>query len=129
LNLGYLAILLITAFDSDGGSVDFVIVLQISQSLDLLLLLILIGIFALIGIIAFVVIIRRKSGKAKKAKLYQTDYYDRTAEEVWGTYPASERSFEETEFQVKNANYCQYCGYPIKKQKNFCSNCGKSLVL
>lgn len=127
---GYLALLIITVIDSDGGSDDFIIVLQINQYIDLLLILILIGVFSLLGIIILSVAIRRRKRKKAKSDFYTPEYYMRPAEEVWepsSSYEFQEIPPEEKEYQQTRTDYCPYCGYPIGTPKKFCPNCGKSL--
>ena len=121
---GYLAILLITVFDSDGASEDFIMILSIEAGviLDWTWLLI-IGSIVAIGATLLIVLAVRRSSRTKKTPAQV---------QPWGDYSSvyDEPSYEaQSEEQKLKFNYCPYCGYPMGPQKRFCSNCGKSMNL
>jgi hypothetical protein len=123
---GYLAILLITIFDSEGGSEDFVMILSIRATIqfDLVLLLIIIGLVVAIGIIVFIAFIaksKKSKASAERTEYYPQDYY---------TTPTEDTAYESTSEDsdgYRTGFYCPYCGYNIGSPKSFCPNCGKSL--
>jgi len=118
---GYLAILWITAFDSEGESEDFLMVLLIQQSItpDLLLTFIIIGIVIAVGLglLIFILLMVRKKRKSRISSpyegYYQQDYVD-------GSTPTND-------FAGETVHFCPYCGYHLTTQRNFCPNCGKPL--
>ncbi|MCJ7649017.1 MAG: zinc ribbon domain-containing protein, partial [Candidatus Lokiarchaeota archaeon] len=116
---GYLAILLLTVFDSDGGSEDFILILSIEAgSVIDWTWIIIIGIIVAIGIALLLFLVIRRSRRTTSQPQPWGDYsslYDETSSEVQS---------EEQKFKF---DYCPYCGYPMGTQKKFCSNCGKSM--
>ena len=119
---GYLAILWITAFDSEGKKTleDFIIALLIQPSLelDLILILVLIGIVVAIGLVIGILLFLRKKKRARlptPAEGYYEHYYGDDSHQ---------ESFEHTQVKV---HYCPYCGYQLTSLRNFCPSCGKSL--
>jgi len=118
-NEGYIAILLLTVFDSDGASEDFIIILSIEAGsvLDWAWIII-IGIIVAIGATLLIFLAVRRSRKTPAQV------------QPWGDYTSL---YDETPYEAQSEekklkyDYCPYCGYPLATQKNFCSNCGKSL--
>jgi hypothetical protein len=118
---GYIAILMITAFDSEGGSEEFVIALLIQSSLelDLTFILVIVGIVVVvIGLILGILLFLRKKKRARlptpSEGYYEYYYGDDSLQE----------SYEDTQVKV---HYCPYCGYQLTSLRNFCPSCGKSL--
>ena len=117
---GYLAIIWITAFDSEGASQDFIIafLIQASLQLDLILVLAIIGIVVVVGIIILVALLVRRKRKSRLITPSQ-GYYD---------YSHGEDSGQEPEdYTQRTFQYCPYCGYQLTAKRNFCPSCGKSL--
>jgi len=118
---GYLAFLLITAFDSEGGSEDFLIVVLIQPTLppDIFLILIIIGVVVAIALTLGIFMYLRKKRKPKLAtpseSYYQYRYDDGSSPE----------SYDYTQGFI---SYCPYCGYGLSTQQQFCPSCGKSLT-
>ncbi|MFW9936223.1 MAG: S8 family serine peptidase [Candidatus Thorarchaeota archaeon] len=112
-NRGYIGLLIITAFDSDGGFQDFYIILQINRSVNWILILAIIGVISAIGIAIVILLFRRRSKKIKETEYIQSQYYDTYPEKVWE--------------QARTISYCPYCGFQLNIPRNFCPNCGKSL--
>jgi len=119
---GYLAILMITAFDSEGGSEDFFMVLLIQPSLDsdFTLVLVIIGVVIVVGIIVGVSLLVRKKKKSRISTpfegYYHQDYEDAPSQETY-------------DFTQKSVYYCPYCGFQLTTPRNFCPSCGKSLKI
>jgi subtilisin family serine protease len=111
---GYLAVLMITVFDSEGESEYFIIALLIQSSLelDLILPLIIIGVVVAIGIIVGISLYLRKKRRSRLST--PLDYGDDSIQE----------SDENTQGYI---HYCPYCGYQLTTKRNFCPSCGKSL--
>ncbi len=123
---GYLAILLITLIDSEGGSEDFLILLSIRASLqlDLVLILIIVGLIIGIGAIVIITLVvksRRSKRSAESSEYYPQDYYTTPEQDTtYETQPSGSQGY-------RIGFYCPYCGYNIGSPKNFCPNCGKTL--
>jgi len=117
---GYLAILMITVFDSEGESEYFIIAILIQPSLqlDFILILIIVGVVVAIGIIVGISLILRKRKKSRLSTSFG-GYYDQE-------YP-DETTRESNGYTQFNVDYCPYCGYQLTSQRNFCPSCGKSL--
>ncbi len=121
---GYLAILLITAFDSEGESEDFLTVLLIQPSnIELILVLIIIGVVVVVGIIVGVLLLVNSIRKKKKSRIsapfeghYHQDYEDVPSQETY-------------DFTHKSVYYCPYCGFQLTTPRSFCPSCGKSLKI
>ena len=121
---GYLAILMITAFDSEGESEDFLTVLLIQPSnIELILVLIIIGVVVVVGIIVGVLFLVNSVRKKKKSRIsapfegyYHQDYEDVPSQEIY-------------DFTQKSVYHCPYCGFQLTTPRNFCPSCGKSLKL
>ncbi len=119
---GYLAILFITAFDSEGESEDFLMVLLIQPSIpfDFMLILIIIGVVVVVGIIVGVSLLVRKKKKSRISApfegYYHQDYEDVPSQEVY-------------DFTQKSVYYCPYCGFQLNTPRSFCPSCGKSLKI
>ncbi|MBY9010246.1 MAG: S8 family serine peptidase [Candidatus Lokiarchaeota archaeon] len=118
---GYLAFLLVTAFDSEGESEDFLIVVLIQPSLpiDLMLVLIIISVVVVIALILGVSMYLRKKRKS----------YLSTPSESYYQYHYDNGSSPESDDYTRGlVTYCPYCGYGLATQQNFCPSCGKSLT-
>jgi subtilisin family serine protease len=117
---GYLAILWITAFDSEGESEDFIIafLIQASITMDFLLTLIIVGIVVVVGVIVLISLLLRRKKRSRLTTpsegYYDSHYGDETVQE-----------FDDK--SQKKYDYCPYCGYQLLTQRNFCPSCGKSL--
>jgi subtilisin family serine protease len=123
---GYLAILLITLIDSEGGSEDFIIILSIQASLqfDLILILILVGLVVAIGVIIFIALLiksRRSKVPSESKDYYSQDYYRSPEDET--AYDSKPSDYE----NYRTGFFCPYCGYNIGSPKSYCPNCGKAL--
>ena len=123
---GYLAIVLITLIDSEGGSEDFVIILSVRAAFqfDLLFLLIVIGLVMAIGVIVF--ISYRIKSKRSKESVKSSDYYP----QEYNSTPTEYATYDSKPTEsggFRTGFYCPYCGYNIGSPKSFCPNCGKSL--
>ena len=119
---GYLSILLITVFDSEGASEDFVLVLSIQEALeiDLMILTLIIGMVAAIGIALIIYVIRRRKKRSGAYKAQEWNYYQSS-----NSIPDSQQVIEES--SQKTFAYCPYCGNPIRNETKYCSNCGRSI--
>ena len=118
---GYLAYLLITVFDGEGESEDFLIVVLIQPALplDILFILIIIGIVVVITLILGVSIYLRKKRKS----------YLLTPSESYSQYRYDNGSSPESyDYTQGFISYCPYCGYGLSTQQQFCPSCGKSLT-
>ena len=120
---GYLSIFVLTIFDSDGGTDNFIIVLQIQQGLqfDPTILIIIISIIALIVIFSIIYSVRHRKKKRAARK-----------QQVWSEYNSTYSISNTQEPSEKGTQigflYCPYCGNPIRTNTKFCPSCGKSLV-
>jgi len=119
---GYLSIFIITVFDSDGGTDNFVIILQIQQGaqFDPTLLIIIISIISLIVIFIVVYSVRHRK---KKKSIYREQPWQYSA----SSYSISNDQKQPYEKTPKNLLYCPFCGQPIHPYSKFCTSCGKSL--
>jgi len=118
---GYLAFLLVTAFDGEGESEDFFIVVLIQPSLqpDFLFALIIIGVVVVIALILGVLLYLRKKRKS----------YLSTPSESYYDYQYGNGSSPETyDYSQRLFSFCPYCAYRLTTQQNFCPSCGKSLT-
>jgi len=118
---GYLAYLLVTAFDGEGESEDFLIVVLIQPTVpqDIMFVLIIIGVVVVIVLILGVLMYlrkKRKSHLSTPSESYYPYHYDS------GSSP---ESYDETQGLI---SYCAYCGYRLTTQQKFCPSCGKSLT-
>jgi subtilisin family serine protease len=117
---GYLAILMITVFDSEGESEYFIIALLIQPTLtlDLMIPLIIIGVVVVIGLIVGISLFLRKKRRSRLSTplggYYEQNYGDDSVQ-------------ESQEYAQGYIHYCPYCGYQLTSQRNFCPSCGKSL--
>ena len=122
---GYLGILIITVYDSEGEAEDFIIILLISGSginLDLTLIII----FSVIGLIAIssfsIYFIRRR--KTRRITYSPTPYSNYQYESYYETEEDNGYITPIMEY----AMYCPFCGKGIKTPKKFCPHCGESLA-
>ena len=127
-NEGYLSILYLTVFDSEGGTDEFIIILTISERpFDFsLIIIIVISIVALLGVVCLMVYYARKKRYPRATQVqpryeeyYYRPSYDEPEEEAYVT--------PESLSTVGASFYCPFCGDPIKVPKKFCPNCGESL--
>ncbi|NVM36978.1 MAG: S8 family serine peptidase [Candidatus Lokiarchaeota archaeon] len=126
-NTGYLGVLIITAYDSEGGYDEFIIVLLISgQPIDFSFLIIII--FIVIGIIGFAGMLIYFTKRKTRPKIsqyqprYQDYYYEPSYEKTEGTYVTPEPLSHLEQF------YCPFCGQFVANPKKFCPSCGESLT-
>ena len=119
---GYLAFLLVTAFDGEGASEDFLIVVLIQPSLPqdiFFFVLIIIGMVIVIALILGVSMYLRKKRKS---------YLSPSSESYYQYHYDNGSSPESHDYTPGAVSYCPYCGYPLTTQQNFCPSCGKSLT-
>ena len=118
---GYIAILMLTAFDSEGESETFIIALMIQPSLtfDAVLILIIIGVVVVSGLTILALLIRKKR-KSRLLKDPEARY-----EEIYGD--ESDQEFDD--YTKEYLHYCPYCGYKLVTLRNFCPSCGKTLKI
>ncbi len=127
-NRGYLGILYITVYDSEGGYEDFIIILIISQRpIDYsLIIIIVISIIALIGVVSMILYYarRKKYPRVSQAQPSFQEYYYRPSYEK-----SEERSYITPEpLSQLGQFYCPFCGQLVSTPKKFCPHCGESLM-
>ncbi|MFW9989213.1 MAG: hypothetical protein ACFFC3_11190, partial [Candidatus Odinarchaeota archaeon] len=123
---GYLGILIITAYDSEGGYDDFFIVLLISGPLFdfsslIYIIPIVIGVIAVVSILIYFVKRQKRVKVSEYQPRYQDYYYEPSLETSEATYIIPEPLSNQGQF------YCPFCGHFINQPKKFCPNCGESL--
>jgi len=123
---GYLGILLITVYDSEGGSDEFIIILLISGELmdPFFLIIIILIIVGIIGFAGMMVYFARRKTRPKISQYqprYQDYYYEPSYEKPEEEYITPEPLSRLGQF------YCPFCGQFIATPKKFCPNCGESL--
>ncbi|KKN00427.1 hypothetical protein LCGC14_1137880, partial [marine sediment metagenome] len=124
---GYLGILFITVYDSEGNSEDFLIILSISaRQMDLsIIIFIVIGVVAVIGLGSMLIYFARRRKYPKITRVqpeYQYQEY---------TYQPSYEIDEEnyiTPEPTGTSIYCPFCGVFVPTPRKFCSSCGESLT-
>lgn len=127
-NDGYLGIVYITVYDSEGGIDEFIIILTISEGPMGFprLILLGIGVAALFGVIIFSIIFirRRRLRRYTKYKPGYQDYYYQPS------YEKQEEGFITSEpiTQLGPSIYCPFCGGFINTPKRFCPHCGESVT-
>ncbi|MFX1455187.1 MAG: S8 family serine peptidase [Promethearchaeota archaeon] len=127
-NQGYLGILYITVFDSEGGIDDFLIVLYILGAYPDFssFMFVIIGIVAVVGIVSMVIYysVRRKRPRGTFVEPVYQDYYYQTATEI----PEEEYITPEPLDPTGTSIYCPFCGFYVRTPKRYCPNCGESLM-
>ena len=126
-NQGYLGLLYLTVYDSEGEYEDFIIILLISEaSMDLSFLIYIIipivGVLVLVGMAVYFAKRKKRTGITRDYQLYS---YQPTYED---TYPRSEPTTESSPLLPEAGFYCPFCGGVIKTPKRFCPHCGESLM-
>ncbi|MFX1323238.1 MAG: zinc ribbon domain-containing protein, partial [Promethearchaeota archaeon] len=132
-NKGYLGILLITVYDSEGGYEEFVIILKISEKpLDIfMIILIVIAIAAVVVVVSLGIYFTRRNKYKRVSRPEDQEYYYQTSvEDQWKSYSTDETyqpitSLPETQ-QTKGI-FCPFCGHHLESPKKFCPHCGESL--
>ncbi len=114
---GYLAVLWITVIDSDGGTNQFIILLNIQPGpvLDLIFALIIALIIIVISTIVLIIVLKKK----KKSRL------KKVSTEAPGEYYQPYTPQEYKPYQP--SAYCPYCGFKLGTLRNFCPSCGRPL--
>ena len=112
---GYLGLILITVFDSDGGKDEFLVVFLIQARFDfaLILTIVIIGVVIVAGL-SFIIISHRRRNKQKKTSTTQSYYIQQDSDEL-------------KSIDASNVYYCPFCGERLTGLRNFCPSCGKSL--
>jgi hypothetical protein len=127
-NEGYIALLYITLYDSEGGDDEFAIILLISEPpIDFsFLIIIVISIVALLAFVSLIVYYARRKRyprvspvRPRYQKYEYRPYYEETEEEAYIT--------PEVLPQVGPSMYCPFCGQFVSVPKKFCPHCGESL--
>lgn len=125
---GFIGILYITVYDSEGESEYFIIGLLISERpINLsMIIIIVIALIALIGIISMSIYYTRRK-KYPRVSPFQQEY-----QEYY--YPPSYEEPEEESYITPEplappgvSFYCPFCGEFIRTPKKFCPHCGESL--
>ncbi|MFX1410515.1 MAG: S8 family serine peptidase [Promethearchaeota archaeon] len=132
-NEGYLGILLITVYDSEGGYEEFIIILKISEEpVDIfIIVLIVIALVAVAVIVLLGIYFTRRNKYKRISRPEDQEYYYRpSVEDRWKSYSADKTSEpipSLTEKQKIKGIFCPFCGYHLEIPKKFCPNCGESL--
>lgn len=120
-NKGYLGVLYITAYDTEGKHDDFIIIMVISAKPGdySMIFFIVLGVIAIIGIASIsLYFVRRKRSRISMQDYYYKPSYEREEDTnitpEWGT-------------QISPTTYCPFCGGAIRSPKKFCPHCGESL--
>lgn len=126
-NEGYLAMIMISVDDSEGGTNNFIIIFLISagrQPLNLILGLIIAAV-VIVASISILLLILRKRRRSRQQK-FTEEYYRPYGEQEYSQYqiPAEPDTTSPT-YQPPSFGYCPFCGYKLGTFKNFCPNCGK----
>ncbi|KKM77580.1 hypothetical protein LCGC14_1368600, partial [marine sediment metagenome] len=124
---GYLGILFITVYDSEGNSEEFIIILSISaRPMDLsIIIFIVIGVIAIIGLGGMLIYFARRRKYPKITRVqpeYQYQTYDYRP-----SYEIDEENYITPE-PTGTSIYCPFCGVFVATPKKFCSSCGESLT-
>ncbi|MFX1503859.1 MAG: hypothetical protein ACFFDH_23055, partial [Promethearchaeota archaeon] len=125
-NEGYLALLYLTLYDSEGGTDDFAIILLISaKPIDFsLIIIIIVSIVALIAVVSLMIYYARRKRYPRQARpRFQEYYYPTTYDEKEEESSITPRVLPE----LGPSFYCPFCGEFIKTPKKFCPHCGESL--
>ncbi|MHA1642600.1 MAG: S8 family serine peptidase [Promethearchaeota archaeon] len=122
---GYLGLLIITVFDSEGGSENFYIIFYIEPTspIDFFMIFIIIGVIALVAISIVVVLSVKRSRRSKRVVAtspYQ--YYQPTQK------PTIQEGGVVQEGVQGGFKFCPYCGFPLTYPSKFCPNCGEQLM-
>jgi hypothetical protein len=125
-NEGYLGVLLITIYDSEGESEDFILLLLISGrppgvSFLMVVILIIVGIAALVGLSIYLAKKRQRSGLIRRQLTYQDYSYQ-------PSYEREEQYLTPDPIELEGSMYCPFCGGFIVQKKRFCPHCGESLA-
>jgi len=124
---GYLGILYITVYDTEGEFDDFVIILVINERLldYSMIMVIVIGVIALIGVVSMSIyfVRRRKYTRYTTFEPKYQDYYYQ---------PSDVRDDDgyitpEPIASLGESFFCPFCGGFINTPKKFCPHCGESL--
>jgi LPXTG-motif cell wall-anchored protein len=118
---------LISVFDSEGGVDDFIIVLRLlARPADFsLIIFVIIGIIASIGLVSLLIYFRRRR-KTSGITLTQPDYQDYYYQP---TYDREEEYLTpEPVDPLGTSIYCPFCGFFVRTPKKFCPSCGESLL-
>ncbi|MFX1237650.1 MAG: S8 family serine peptidase, partial [Promethearchaeota archaeon] len=125
----YIGALFISVTDRDGGHDFIVLVIEISplkESLDPILIIgIVLGIIAGVGIITVVVINKRKPKKRKGTHPYSQYFRPSPGDESTqqGEYYSEKVSVDGPQF-TPAGRFCTHCGKPIIGSDKFCRSCG-----
>ncbi|MFW9949519.1 MAG: hypothetical protein ACFFKA_05280, partial [Candidatus Thorarchaeota archaeon] len=113
---GYIGLIWITVYDSEGESEYFIVVFLIQEgfTFDLILAIVIIGVIMIagIGIIIFAHVRKKKRSKFPTIPTY---------------YLQEENQYSSEESPHANVYYCPFCGQRLSGLRNFCPTCGKSL--
>ena len=127
-NEGYIGILAVTVYDSEGEYDYFWIAILISEPpIDFsMMIIIIVSIVALIGIVSMIVYYARRKKHPRVSPVqpsYQEYYYHPPYEDAEkDSYITPEPLSQLGQF------YCPFCGQMIRTPKRFCPHCGESLT-
>ncbi|MFX0028599.1 MAG: S8 family serine peptidase, partial [Candidatus Hermodarchaeota archaeon] len=121
-NEGYLGVLYITAYDSEGEYDDFIIIMVISgRPVDYsIFIFIILGVIAIIALASLLLYFTR----LKKVKRPIQDYYYQPSYESQKDQYITPASGT----KISPSMYCPFCGGGIVTPKKFCPHCGESLA-
>jgi len=127
-NDGYLGVLYITVYDSEGGFDEFIIILVISERpMDYsMIIFIVVGVIAIIGVASMSIYFARRKRFTRYTK-YEPKYQDYYSQP---SYEKQEDAYitPETITQLGPSMYCPFCGEFINTPKKFCPHCGESFT-
>ncbi|MFX1568238.1 MAG: S8 family serine peptidase [Promethearchaeota archaeon] len=127
-NEGYIGILVVTVYDSEGEAEDFWIAILISEPpINFsMIIIVIVSIVALIGVVSMIIYYARRKKHPRVSPVqpsYQELYYRPSYEDTEKeSYITPEPISQLGQF------YCPFCGQMIKTPKKFCPHCGESLM-
>ncbi len=123
----YLAIFEVVVMDTDGGFADYIIIMEVAPSLNLLLIiLVIVAIAASVGVTAFILYRRHRASMLGHGPQPRDQY-----ERVYEIPVSNEMKFEIEDQRAHPSGslrkFCPYCGQPISMDATQCPNCGANI--
>ncbi len=127
-NEGYLGIILVTVYDSEGGFDEFIVIINISEPpMDLsLIIIIVVSVIALVVVVGIIIYYarRKKYPRVSPVQPSYQEYYYRPSFEG----PEEESYTTPEPLSQLGQFFCPFCGQRITTPKKFCPHCGESLM-
>jgi hypothetical protein len=132
---GYIGLFIVTIFDREGGSNDYILLVSIEPGLNLewiVILIVIMFVSVAVGILILLYIKNKRTQRQTGGSPYYQPYYTSSSQEDYEkeslNYSEQGDDYQADMFQGGGTS-CPHCGKYIDVPKKFCPHCGMAIPL